>query len=338
RYRPPAQRARRRAGVARLRRAEEPRGVARLPRLDPVARRRRAGDAGVGGGDQSRDGSPGGRDWLRRLPRPARELAPRALDPDDRLVPRRPAPPLRSPRRPVGRPLCARERVGRRRGRTAARRAAAFRISRSLRSPRDDRSLHHRGRARDARARPSRRAAAARRPPAACVPAQLPRARRHPRRRARAGDLGDELVLRVPQVREAVGTSAPQIVFSLHIDTARTWRGGQNQVLLTVNGLRAIGHRAALVAHPGGELRRRAAEGLELIPLAPRTEMDLSAAWKLARLLKTLSPDVIHAHDPHGVAMASLALSLGAGAAAAAAGGARTPVLVASRRVDFHLK
>ena len=118
------------------------------------------------------------------------------------------------------------------------------------------------------------------------------------------------------------------------IDTAPTWRGGQNQVLLTVNGLRAIGHRAALVAHPGGELRRRAAEGLELIPIAPRTEMDLSAAWKLSRLMTRLGPDVIHAHDPHGVAMAALALSLGASAAK----GRRLPVLVASRRVDFHLK
>jgi L-malate glycosyltransferase len=123
-------------------------------------------------------------------------------------------------------------------------------------------------------------------------------------------------------------------MFSLHIDTARTWRGGQNQVLLTVNGLRAIGHRAALVAHPGGELRRRAAEGLELIPIAPRTEMDLSAAWKLSRLVKRLAPDIIHAHDPHGIAMASLALSLGGAAAA----GGQAPVLVASRRVDFHLK
>ena len=50
-------------------------------------------------------------------------------------------------------------------------------------------------------------------------------------------------------------------MFSLHIDTARTWRGGQNQVLLTVNGLRAIGQRAALVAHPDGELRRAATKG-----------------------------------------------------------------------------
>jgi glycosyltransferase involved in cell wall biosynthesis len=119
-------------------------------------------------------------------------------------------------------------------------------------------------------------------------------------------------------------------MFSLHVDTARTWRGGQNQVLLTVNGLREIGQRAALVAHPDGELRRRASEGLELIPIAPRTEVDLTAAWRLSRVVKKLRPDVVHAHDPHGVAMAALALSF--------AGGAPAPVLVASRRVDFHLK
>src|SRR5882672_3692176 len=127
-------------------------------------------------------------------------------------------------------------------------------------------------------------------------------------------------------------------MFSLHVDTARTWRGGQNQVLLTVNGLRAIGHRAALVAHPDGELRRRAAEGLELIPLAPRTEMDLTAAWRFARVVKRLAPDVIHAHDPHGVAMASLALSLGAASYGRTTRAGRAPALVAARRVDFHLR
>ena len=47
-------------------------------------------------------------------------------------------------------------------------------------------------------------------------------------------------------------------MFSLHIDTARTWRGGQNQVLVTVMGLRALGHRTLLVAHP-----RRAAPARE---------------------------------------------------------------------------
>jgi len=119
-------------------------------------------------------------------------------------------------------------------------------------------------------------------------------------------------------------------MFSLHIDTARTWRGGQNQVLTTVMGLRTLGHRTMLVAHSDGELKRRAEEGLDLISLAPKTEMDLSAAWRLSRVLKQLKPDVVHAHDPHGVAMAGLALSMSTQLA--------KPPLVAARRVDFHLR
>jgi glycosyltransferase involved in cell wall biosynthesis len=119
-------------------------------------------------------------------------------------------------------------------------------------------------------------------------------------------------------------------MFSLHIDTARTWRGGQNQVLVTVMGLRALGHRTLLVANSEGELRQRAAEGLDLVPLVPRTEMDLGAAWRLSRLLKQVKPDIVHAHDPHGVAMGALALSMSTVPL--------KPPLVAARRVDFHLR
>ena len=116
-------------------------------------------------------------------------------------------------------------------------------------------------------------------------------------------------------------------MFSLHIDTARSWRGGQNQVLLTVIGLRAIGQRAMLVAHPDGELRRRAEEGLELVPLAPGHELDLKAAWRLSRVIQRVGPELVHAHDPHGVAMASMALSM--------VTRTTVPQLVVSRRVDF---
>src|SRR4026209_2467169 len=119
-------------------------------------------------------------------------------------------------------------------------------------------------------------------------------------------------------------------MFSLHTAAARTWRGGQNQVLLTVLGMRALGHRTMLVAHAAGELRQRAKEGLDLVPLTPKTEMDLSAAGRLSRLIKQLRPDVVHAHDPHGVAMAALALSMSTQL--------DKPPLVAGRRAGLPIK
>jgi glycosyltransferase involved in cell wall biosynthesis len=119
-------------------------------------------------------------------------------------------------------------------------------------------------------------------------------------------------------------------VFALHIDTARTWRGGQQQVLLTVLGLRARGHRAVLVAHREGELFRRASEGPDLVALAPVNEIDLAAAWKLSKISRQWEPAIVHAHDPHAVSMAGLALSFSAPNP--------RPRLIASRRVDFHLQ
>jgi len=119
-------------------------------------------------------------------------------------------------------------------------------------------------------------------------------------------------------------------VFALHIDTARTWRGGQQQVLLTVIGLRERGHRAVLVAHREGELFRRASEGPDLVPLAPMNEIDLAAAWRLSKIIRQWKPAIVHAHDPHAVSMAALALSFGAPTP--------RPTTIASRRVDFHLQ
>jgi glycosyltransferase involved in cell wall biosynthesis len=118
---------------------------------------------------------------------------------------------------------------------------------------------------------------------------------------------------------------------SLHIDTARTWRGGQNQVLQLVIGLEELGVRAVLVAHEEGILRQRAREGLRFLGFSPRSEFDVHAAWQLGRILEDVQPDVVHAHDPMGVALAAMALPM-------ATGLRTTPTFVAARRVDFHLK
>ena len=118
---------------------------------------------------------------------------------------------------------------------------------------------------------------------------------------------------------------------SVHIDTAKTWRGGQNQVLLTVTGLEELGHPAVLVAHEDGELKRRAKEGLRFIGFMPRSEFDVHAAWQLAKVLGDVQPQVVHAHDPMGVALAAMALTMKSALR-------ERPLIVASRRVDFHLK
>jgi L-malate glycosyltransferase len=118
---------------------------------------------------------------------------------------------------------------------------------------------------------------------------------------------------------------------SVHIDTAETWRGGQNQVLQLVTGLEALGNPAVLIAHEAGELKRRAQEGLRFVGFRPRSEFDVHAAWQLGKVLRDVQPDVVHAHDPMAVALAAMALRMSNGLA-------RRPLVVAARRVDFHLK
>jgi glycosyltransferase involved in cell wall biosynthesis len=114
----------------------------------------------------------------------------------------------------------------------------------------------------------------------------------------------------------------------LHVDTAATWRGGQNQVLLTAQGLAARGWSAAIACRAGGELEARArAAGAAVVPMPFRGDLWPPAILALARLLRRERPGALVLHDPHGVS---------AGLVAARLAG-RVP-LVAVRRVDFPLR
>ena len=114
----------------------------------------------------------------------------------------------------------------------------------------------------------------------------------------------------------------------LHVDTAASWRGGQNQALLTALGMSARGVRSAIACRRGGALEARAsAAGAELRPVPFRGDLWPPAILALARLLRRERWEALLLHDPHAVT---------AGLLAARLCGAGRPVAV--RRVDFALR
>lgn len=114
----------------------------------------------------------------------------------------------------------------------------------------------------------------------------------------------------------------------VHVDSAASWRGGQNQVLLTARAMAARGHEVVVACRRGGALEERArAAGLDVRAIPFRGDLWPPAAWALARVLRETSPRVVQLHDPHALSAGLLARALGP----------RAP-LVATRRVDFHVK
>jgi glycosyltransferase involved in cell wall biosynthesis len=90
----------------------------------------------------------------------------------------------------------------------------------------------------------------------------------------------------------------------LHIDTRPDWRGGQHQILLTMRGLRQLGHDAQLLTRSGSLLSQRAvAENFAVHTFSPRCAR-LQAVLCLKEILHQQSFDVIHAHDPHALSSA----------------------------------
>ncbi|MBI3995510.1 MAG: glycosyltransferase [Nitrospirae bacterium] len=114
----------------------------------------------------------------------------------------------------------------------------------------------------------------------------------------------------------------------LHLDTERTWRGGEAQLLHLAEGLARRGHFCIVAGQPGSPLLKRAAEkGLKTEAVAMPSEWSLSAVRTLARILKRERIEVIHMHASHACTLGGWAARL-----------AGTPVRIISRRVDFPVK
>ena len=113
-----------------------------------------------------------------------------------------------------------------------------------------------------------------------------------------------------------------------HIDAGKEWRGGQRQSLFLAKELKRRRLPFLFVVQPESPLHQKASEAeLPVIPLKIRSEFDLVAVIRLARLMKRNKCLLAHFHDAHSVAVGSTAASL-----------AKVPFRVISRRVDFPLK
>jgi glycosyltransferase involved in cell wall biosynthesis len=96
-------------------------------------------------------------------------------------------------------------------------------------------------------------------------------------------------------------------ISSIHIDTRPDWRGGQNQVLLTLRGLKMRGHSAELLALAGGELGHRAIDLGFQVHAIPANSVRWGGSRVLAKLMNARRYSIVHAHDPHGLSLAWLA-------------------------------
>jgi L-malate glycosyltransferase len=113
----------------------------------------------------------------------------------------------------------------------------------------------------------------------------------------------------------------------LHLNTERTWRGGERQTLWLARELARRGHQGEIACRPGSPLEKEArAAGLNVFSVRPWFEMDPCAASRLRNRLRETQTDILHAHTGHAVGLGALAVP---GTAVR---------LAATRRVDFPLR
>jgi len=94
----------------------------------------------------------------------------------------------------------------------------------------------------------------------------------------------------------------------LHINTERTWRGGEQQTLYLLQGLRARDMACHLVCQPGSPLQERADQaGVDVYPIAMGGEADVAAGLRIRRLIRKNNYSIIHSHTSHAHTIAYLA-------------------------------
>jgi len=114
----------------------------------------------------------------------------------------------------------------------------------------------------------------------------------------------------------------------IHLNTERTWRGGEQQMCYLALGMRARGHEPHVICRPGSVCSERVREmGLPVREIPIRGDLDFFAARRVAGMADELGADILHAHTSR----AHLAAAWGSRMARV------RPACVVHRRVDFSI-
>jgi glycosyltransferase involved in cell wall biosynthesis len=114
----------------------------------------------------------------------------------------------------------------------------------------------------------------------------------------------------------------------LHLDSGMDWRGGQQQVYYLTKGLRKLGMEQHLAFRQGGALASRVQQAnLPITTLPLTSEVAPASIIQLAKIIKWVKPDIIHAHDSRTLGLAAVLRVFGEKAK-----------LLAARRVAFPIR
>lgn len=95
------------------------------------------------------------------------------------------------------------------------------------------------------------------------------------------------------------------------VDAGRDWRGGQRQVFLLAQALRATGAEPLVIGADRSRLVARVRDaGLAASTVTMRGDWDLAAARRVRTIVRAWRTDLVHAHDARGHAIALTALAL----------------------------
>jgi len=96
-----------------------------------------------------------------------------------------------------------------------------------------------------------------------------------------------------------------------HVDAEAGFSGGEVQVFLLMEGLRARGHRNVLCAPPrSGSAREAERRGFELVSVPMRGAADLAAVVRLRGALRRTRVDLVHLHTSRATWLGGLAARL----------------------------